>query len=210
VHDTSSKNAKLSSATTSFSWRHTNISRNHGYNSVADDSCRTRNSSTSFPWRHTNTSKNHGYNAVADDLRRQPFHAEDSALVPDEGQVENVKHFWTIHTLRSLPGQGEMCAKFGWDRFRNVNLYNVQTNKQTFSFIYKIHIRQMCRFFAFHVSYDLPFSGGLNVAVATASAGVWYGGHWESWRAAKRGFATKHLKLIQLLLWFSTNELEVF
>jgi len=36
--------------------------------------------------------------------------------------------------------KGEMCAKFGSDWFRNVNLYNVQTNKQTktFSFIYKI------------------------------------------------------------------------
>jgi hypothetical protein len=59
VHDTSSKNAKLSSA-------------------------------TSFPWRHTNTSKNHGYIyiyiyiAVADDSRRQQFRAEDSAPAPDE------------------------------------------------------------------------------------------------------------------------------
>jgi len=42
VHVTSSKNAKLSSAT-SFSWRHTNTSKNHGYKAVADDSCRTRN-----------------------------------------------------------------------------------------------------------------------------------------------------------------------
>jgi len=43
VRDTSFKNAKLSSATTSFPWRHTNTSKNHGYNAVADDSCRTRN-----------------------------------------------------------------------------------------------------------------------------------------------------------------------
>jgi hypothetical protein len=56
VHDTSSKNAQVSPAT------------------------------TSFPWRHTNTSQNHGYNAVADDSRRQPFRAEDSALAPGEGQ----------------------------------------------------------------------------------------------------------------------------
>jgi hypothetical protein len=54
VHDTSSKNATLSSPT------------------------------TSFPWRYTNTSKNHGYNAVADDSRRRPFRAEDMALAPDE------------------------------------------------------------------------------------------------------------------------------
>jgi len=33
---------------------------------------------------------------------------------------------------------GEMCAKFGSDQFRNVGLYKVQTNKQTFIFIYKI------------------------------------------------------------------------
>jgi len=33
-----------------------------------------------------------------------------------------------------------MCAKFGSDRFRNVNLYKAQTNKQTFSFMYKINV----------------------------------------------------------------------
>ena len=34
---------------------------------------------------------------------------------------------------------GETCAKFGSDRFRNVDLYkDLQTNKQTFIFIYKI------------------------------------------------------------------------
>ena len=36
----------------------------------------------------------------------------------------------------------EMCAKFGSDRFRNMDLYkvqtNIQTNQQTFIFIYKI------------------------------------------------------------------------
>jgi len=69
VHDTSSKNAKLSSAT------------------------------TSFPWRHTNTSKNHGYNALADDSRRQPFRAEDSALVPDkEGQKGRKGRTLSDHT----------------------------------------------------------------------------------------------------------------
>jgi len=30
-----------------------------------------------------------------------------------------------------LQTKGETCAKFGWDRFRNVDLYKVQTNKQT-------------------------------------------------------------------------------
>jgi hypothetical protein len=37
---------------------------------------------------------------------------------------------------------GGMCAKFGSDRFRNGDLYRVQTNKQTyeqtFIFMYKI------------------------------------------------------------------------
>jgi len=61
VHDTSTKNAKLSSAT------------------------------TSFPWRHTNTSKYHGYNAVADESRRQPFRAEDSAPAPDEERQKDRK-----------------------------------------------------------------------------------------------------------------------
>ena len=32
----------------------------------------------------------------------------------------------------------ETCAKFGSDRFRNVNLYEFHTNKQTNIFIYKI------------------------------------------------------------------------
>jgi len=37
--------------------------------------------------------------------------------------------------------KGEMCAKFGSDRFKNVDLYKVQTNTQTFSFIYKITMK---------------------------------------------------------------------
>jgi hypothetical protein len=65
VHDTSSKNAQVSHATTSFPWRHTNTSKNHGYNAVADNPGKVSSAKTSFPWRHTNTRKNHGYNAVA-------------------------------------------------------------------------------------------------------------------------------------------------
>jgi hypothetical protein len=35
--------------------------------------------------------------------------------------------------------KGEMCAKYGSDWFRNVNLYRYKlTNKQIFSFVYKI------------------------------------------------------------------------
>jgi hypothetical protein len=38
-----------------------------------------------------------------------------------------------------------------------------------------IHIRQMCLFFLrFSCSYDLPFAGGLNVAVVIARIGVCY------------------------------------
>ena len=70
VHDTSSKNVKLSSATTSFPWRHTNTCKDHGYNAVADDSRQVSFAATSFPWRDTNTCKDHGYNAVADDSRQ--------------------------------------------------------------------------------------------------------------------------------------------
>jgi hypothetical protein len=91
VHGTSSKNAQVSPATTSFPWRHTNTCKNHGYNAVADDSgkCRLLNVisvkwhyhlqesriqrcrgwlwqvSSATTWRHINTRKNHGYNAVA-------------------------------------------------------------------------------------------------------------------------------------------------
>jgi len=37
-----------------------------------------------------------------------------------------------------LQTKGEMCAKFGSDLFRNVDLCKFHTNKQTFIFIYKI------------------------------------------------------------------------
>jgi len=110
VHDTSSKKAKVSSAT------------------------------TLFPWRHINTSKNHGYNPAADDSHRHLFRAEGSAFLPTKKfkRVEKVKHFRTIYNLRSFPDKCEICAKLGSDCFTNVRLYKVQTNKQTSSFTYKI------------------------------------------------------------------------
>jgi hypothetical protein len=70
VNGTSSKNAKLSSAT------------------------------TSFAWRHTNTSKNHEYNAIADDSRRQQFRAEDSALAPDEKDQTFLDHTYPTVSSR--------------------------------------------------------------------------------------------------------------
>jgi hypothetical protein len=42
-----------------------------------------------------------------------------------------------------LQTKGEMCAKFGSDRFRNVDWYKFHTNKQTFIFIYMIMWRNM-------------------------------------------------------------------
>jgi len=83
VHDTSSKNEKLSSAT------------------------------TSFPWRHANTSKNHGYNAVADDSRRQPFRAEDSAPTPEEEGLKGRKgQTFTGHTYPRVSSRPrERCVQ---------------------------------------------------------------------------------------------------
>jgi hypothetical protein len=142
VHDTSSKNAQVSPATTSFPWRYSNTWKNHGYNAVADDSGKMSSATTPFPWRHTNTCKNHRYNAVADDSgqvssttsfpwRHTNLHknnwynavAEVSCagshfmpgimhLLPTKKvkNVEKVKRFRTIHTLRSLPDErGDVC-----------------------------------------------------------------------------------------------------
>jgi hypothetical protein len=67
----------------------------------------------SFPWRRTNTRKNHGYNAVADDLRRQLSSVVESAPARNKRvqNFEEVKNFEPIHTLRSLPDQGEDVCK---------------------------------------------------------------------------------------------------
>jgi len=63
MHDTSSKNAQVSPATSSFPWRNTNTCKNHGYNVFVDESGQVSSATT---WRHNNTRKNHGYNAVAE------------------------------------------------------------------------------------------------------------------------------------------------
>jgi hypothetical protein len=52
-------------------------------------------------------------------------------------KFENGQILW-VHTLRLFQTKGEMCAKFGSDQFRNVNLYKFHTNKQTFIFIYRV------------------------------------------------------------------------
>jgi hypothetical protein len=88
VQHTRSKNAQLSSATTSFPWRRTNTCNNHGYNTVADDS---RTGSHLLSWnRH-------------------------SLVTKKVKKVEKVKTFGSIHTLRSLPDQGEdVCEAWFW------------------------------------------------------------------------------------------------
>jgi hypothetical protein len=43
-------------------------------------------------------------------------------------KVGKVKYCGPIHTLRSLPDHGGDVAKLGLYRFRNVDLYKVQTN----------------------------------------------------------------------------------
>jgi len=115
VHDTSSENTKLSSATTSFPWCHPNSSKNHGYDAVADDSCRTRN--CRLLQRHfrdvTLTA------ARITDITLSRMTCAGSHFVPrirhslpikKVKKVETVKHFRTIHTLQSLPDQGgDMC-----------------------------------------------------------------------------------------------------
>jgi hypothetical protein len=86
VHDTSSKNAKLSSATMSFPWRHTKTSKNHGLTL----SRMTRTGSHFVSIRHPLPTKN-------------------------VKKLEKVKHFRTIHTLRSIPDKGGDVCKI-WFR----------------------------------------------------------------------------------------------
>jgi len=167
VHDTSSNNAQMSPATTSFLWHHTNTCKNHGYNAVADDSGQVSSATTSFPWHHTNTCKNHGYNAVADDTvaddygqvssaktsfswrhtntrKNHGYNAVAEVSCAGSHVVPRILHSLLTQKVKKKRGQtfsdhtyptvcmtkGDMCAKFGLDRLRNLNLYKVQT-KQT-------------------------------------------------------------------------------
>jgi hypothetical protein len=64
----------------------------------------------------------------------QPCCAQDSALAPDRrwGKCRKGSNTVGPHIpYDRLRTKGETCAKFGWDRFRNVDLYKVQTNKET-------------------------------------------------------------------------------
>jgi len=76
-------------------------------------------------------------------LRRQPFNAEDSAVVPDEeGHKGRKCQTFSDHTYPTVSSRrrGEMCAKFVRDRFRNVNLYKVQTNKHSALYLILINL----------------------------------------------------------------------
>jgi hypothetical protein len=54
-------------------------------------------------------------------------------------KVGKVEYSGSIRTLQFLPDQGGDVCEVWLSRFRNVNLYKVQTtNLQTFIFIYKI------------------------------------------------------------------------
>jgi hypothetical protein len=157
VHDISSKNAKLSSATTSFPWRHTNTSKNHGYNAVADDPCRTRNSR--LLQRHfrdvTLTS------ARITDITLSRVTCAGSHYVPrirhlpqdEKGQKGRIGQTFSDHTYsRSLPDQGGDVCKV-W--FSNVNLYKVQTNK----------LSALCIRYGHHRRQQLFARNGFNCSV---------------------------------------------
>jgi len=107
VHNTSSNNGKLSSAT------------------------------TSFPWRYTNSTKNHAYNDVADDLRRQPFRAVDSALVPDEeGKKGRKGQTFSDHTYPTVSSRPrgrcvQSLVEIGSEMWICIR-YNQKTNIQLY------------------------------------------------------------------------------
>jgi len=65
-------------------------------------------------------------------LGRQPSCAQDSALAPDRRGRKGRKGSNIVGPCipyELLQTNGEKCAKFGWDQFRNLDLYKVQTNK---------------------------------------------------------------------------------
>jgi len=93
----------------------------------------------SCPWRHTNTCRNEGYNAVADDLRRQPSSDQDSALAPDRrGRKDQILWVHTHPTVSSRPRGRcvQSMVQIGLEMW--ICIRYKQTNKQNFSFIYKM------------------------------------------------------------------------
>jgi len=77
---------------------------------------------------------------ITDIMRQQPSSAQHRAR-SWERRWERSKRYKILglYIPYSLfQTKGEMYAKSGWDQFRNMNLYKVQTYKQTFSFTYKV------------------------------------------------------------------------
>jgi hypothetical protein len=65
---------------------------------------------------------------------QQPSTAHKSAPAPDKiGRRGGKSEIMWAHTYPTVSSRytGVMCAKFGSDRFKNVDLYKVQTNIQT-------------------------------------------------------------------------------
>jgi len=145
VKETRSKNVQLSRATTSCACDPTRtlagvtdetLSRKSlaRVQDTAFKKAQVSSARTSRPWRHTNTFRNHGYNAPA------AIFCAASGTRSRERRWRRLKRSRILGPYKPyglFQTKGEMCAKFGWDRFRNVNLYKVQKNLQTFSFIYK-------------------------------------------------------------------------
>jgi hypothetical protein len=130
-HDTSSKNATVSPATTSFSLRHTNTCKNHGFKAVTDDSVQVSSVKT---LRHTNTLKNHGYNVVAEvswaSSHVLPRIVQPLPTMKVKSRIAS-KIFGPYIPYGLFQTKRKIYANIGTDCFRNVDLYKVQINKQT-------------------------------------------------------------------------------
>jgi len=97
--------------------------------------------------------------------RRQPSCAHDSAVALKEkgskmSKRSRISGPYIPYGL--FQTKGETCAKFCSDRFRNVDLYKVQTykqtNKQIFIFIYKILAQYSIIFHFNHILTKLEYS----------------------------------------------------
>jgi len=98
---------------------------------------------TLWAWRHQNTFRNYGYNALGagSHLLRSVGHTLAKEGVEKMGKVE---YCGSIRTLRSLLDQvGDVCKV--WLRSVQKREFVKGTNKQTFSFIHKIHVLQCCK-----------------------------------------------------------------
>ena len=121
VQDTACKKAQVSSARTSRAWRHRSRSRNYGYNALAD-----------APGAGSHLPGSIGHKLATEEVEKLGKVEYCRSIVP----------YGLFHT------KGEMCAKFGWDRFRNVNLYKFHTYNHSALYI---------RFFQIPPSWTAPW-----------------------------------------------------